>query len=114
MRIKIGYNIALRLPFPTAVIYVLHVHPSRSKDLDRPENFRLEPELPIEEYIDGFGNHCGRVNPPAGVVRFLNEAVIRDPGELDVYAPEAAQHDVRELPLETLLFLLPSRYCEGR
>ena len=112
MRIRIGYNIALRLPFPTAVIYVLHVHPSRSKDLDRPENFRIEPELPIEEYIDGFGNHCGRVNPPAGVVRFLNEAVIRDPGELDIYAPEAAQHDVRELPLETLSFLLPSRYCE--
>ena len=112
MRIRIGYNIALRLPFPTAVIYVLHVHPSRSKDLDQPENFRIEPELPIEEYIDGFGNHCGRVNPPAGVVRFLNEALVRDPGELDVYAPEAAQHDVRELPLETLLFLLPSRYCE--
>ena len=112
MRIRIGYNIALRLPFPTAVIYVLHVHPSRSQDLDQPENFRIEPELPIEEYIDGFGNHCGRVNPPAGVVRFLNEALVRDPGELDVYAPEAAQHDVRELPLETLLFLLPSRYCE--
>jgi transglutaminase-like putative cysteine protease len=112
MLIRIGYNIALRLPFPTAVIYVLHVHPSRSDDLDQPENFRIEPEFPIEEYLDRFGNRCGRVNPPAGVVRFLNEAVIRDPGELDVYAPEADQHDVRELPLETLLFLLPSRYCE--
>ena len=107
---------ATTLPFvslsPTAVIYVLHVHPSRSDDLDQPENFRIEPELPIAEYLDGFGNRCGRVNPPAGVVRFLNEAVIRNPGELDVYAPEAAQHDVRELPLETLSFLLPSRYCE--
>ena len=112
MLIRIGYNIALRLPFPTAVIYVLHVHPSRSDDLDQPENFRIEPELPVEEYVDGFGNHCGRVNPPGGVVRFLNEAVIRDSGELDVYTQEAAQHDVRELPLETLLFLLPSRYCE--
>ena len=26
MLIKIGYDIALRLPFPTAAIYVLHVH----------------------------------------------------------------------------------------
>lgn len=112
MLIKIGYDIALRLPFPTAVIYVLHVHPSRAEDLERPENFLIEPELPIEEYLDGFGNHCGRVNPSAGVVRFLNDAIIRDPGELDVYAPEAAQHDVRQLPLETLLFILPSRYCE--
>src|SRR5262249_4348824 len=33
MQIKIGYDIALRLPAPTAVIYVLHVHPSRAGDL---------------------------------------------------------------------------------
>ena len=112
MQIKIGYDIAFRLPAPTAVIYVLRVHPSRSGDLVSPENFRVEPELPVEEYIDGFGNHCGRVNSPGGVIRFLNDAIIRDPGERDVYAPDAIQHDVRELPVETLSSLLPSRYCE--
>jgi hypothetical protein len=46
----------------------------------------------------GFGDHCGRVNAPAGVIRFLNDAIIRDPGELDAYAPEAPQLDVRETP----------------
>jgi transglutaminase-like putative cysteine protease len=112
MQIKIGYDIAFRLPAPTAVIYVLRVHPSRSGDLVSPENFRVEPELPVEEYIDGFGNHCGRVNSAGGVIRFLNDAIIRDPGERDVYAPDAIQHDVRELPVETLSSLLPSRYCE--
>jgi transglutaminase-like putative cysteine protease len=112
MVIRIGYDIALRLPFPTAVIYVLHVHPSRKGDLVRPEDFRIKPELSVEEYFDGFGNHCGRVNCPAGVIRFLNDAIIRDPGTLDSYAPDAPQHDVRELPLGTLSFVLPSRYCE--
>jgi transglutaminase-like putative cysteine protease len=112
MLIKIGYNIALRLSVPTAVIFVLRVHPTRSADLVAPERFWVEPELPVEEYFDGFGNHCGRVNSPAGVVRFLNEAVIRDPGTLDVYEPDARQHDVRELPVETISFLLPSRYCD--
>jgi hypothetical protein len=100
MVIRIGYDIALRLPFPTAVIYVLHVHPARRGDLVKPEDFRIKPELSVEEYFDGFGNHCGRVNCPAGVVRFLNDAIIRDPGTLDSYTPEAPQHDVRELPLE--------------
>ena len=33
MLIRLGYDIALRLPFPTAVIYVLHVHPERKGDL---------------------------------------------------------------------------------
>src|SRR6476659_10231799 len=112
MLIRIGYDIALRITAPTAVVYVLHVHPSRKGDLVSAEKFRLDPELPVEEYIDGFGNHCGRVNSPGGVIRFLNEAVIRDPGELDTYAPDAPQHDVRELPVETLTFVLPSRYCE--
>src|SRR6516164_9709362 len=86
MLIRLGYDIALRLPFPTAVIYVLHVHPARKGDLVGSEDFRIEPELSVEEYFDGFGNHCGRVNSPAGVIRFLNHAIIRDPGTLDSYA----------------------------
>jgi transglutaminase-like putative cysteine protease len=112
MLIRIGYDIALRLSNPTAVIYVLRLHPSRNGDLLEPENFRVEPDLPIEEYTDVFGNVCGRVNCPAGVIRFLNDATVRDSGQLDAYVPDALQHDVRDLPVETLAFLLPSRYCE--
>jgi len=112
MLIRIGYDIALRLPAPTTIVYVLHVHPSRAGDLLKSENFRTEPELPVEEYVDGFGNLCGRINCPPGVIRFLNDAIVRDPGELDAYVPDAPQHEVGDLPVETLAFLLPSRYCE--
>src|SRR6516162_309014 len=51
MLIRLGYDIALRLPFPTAVIYVLHVHPARKGDLVGSEDFRIEPELSVEEYF---------------------------------------------------------------
>ena len=112
MLIKIGYDIALSLPFPTAVIYLLRVHPEREPDLTGDEFFRIEPEAPMTHYYDTFGNHCGRVSAPAGTIRFLNEAVIRDSGQPDASAPDAVQHDVRDLPVETLQFLLPSRYCE--
>jgi transglutaminase-like putative cysteine protease len=112
MLIKIGYDITIRLFAPTAVIYFLRVHPCRSGDLLLPENFRIQPELPLEEYRDQFGNLCGRLNAPAGDIRFRNEAVIRDTGELDAYVPDAIQHHVQDLPVGTLLFLLPSRYCE--
>jgi transglutaminase-like putative cysteine protease len=110
--IKLGYNIALGLSAPTAVIYVLHVHSSRTADLVTPETFRIEPSLRVEEYFDGFGNRCGRVNAPAGIIRFLNDTVIRDSGEPDPSVPNASQHDVTSLPLDTLAFILPSRYCE--
>src|SRR5260370_39914718 len=111
--IKLGYNIALGLSAPTAVIYVLHVHPSRTSDLVTPETFRIEPSLRVEEYFDGYGNHCGRVNAPAGVIRFLNDTIIRDSGELDPSVPNAIPHEVTSLPLDTLAFVLPSRYCEA-
>ncbi len=112
MLIKIGFDIALRIPLPTAIVYVLNVHPSREKDLVAPELFQIDPGLGIVEYLDSFGNRCGRVNVPAGVVRFQNSALIRDSGALDPSVPDASQEDIRELPVETLHFLLPSRYCE--
>ena len=112
MLIKIGYDIALRFPISTAVIHLLHVHPSRRSDLVEPERFSTEPALPVEEYYDGFGNHRGRLCAPAGTVRFLSEAVIRDSGVPDAYAPNAAQLDICEIPAAALAFLLPSRYCE--
>ena len=110
--IKLGYDIVLGLPAATTIVYVLRVHPSRTSDLVAPENFRIEPSLPVEEYLDGFGNRCGRVNAPAGNIRFLSEAVIRNSGELDPCVPSEPQNEVTSLPLETLAFVLPSRYCE--
>jgi transglutaminase-like putative cysteine protease len=47
-----------------------------------------------------------------GNIRFINEAVIRDLGEPDPCFPAELQNDVTSLPLETLAFVLPSRYCE--
>ena len=97
-----------------ALIYLLRVHPSRRDDLVAPENLRISGGLQPEEYIDCFGNHCGRVNVPLGMttVRLTNDALIRDSGELDEINPDARQHDPTELPFSTLQFLLPSRYCE--
>jgi len=112
MLIKIGYDIALKFPFPTTLIHLLHVHPSRRSDLLEPERLETDPDLPVEEYYDSFGNLRGRISAPAGPLRIFSEAIIRDSGELDVYAPEAEQSDVRELPVPLLGFLLPSRYCE--
>ena len=61
---------------------------------------------------DRFGNLRGRLLAPPGRLRFTNEAVIRDSGQLDAYAPEATQLEASEIPTDLLEFLLPSRYCE--
>jgi transglutaminase-like putative cysteine protease len=114
MFIRIGFDIELSVSSPTALIYLLHVHPSRRPDLLAPEVVDVGPGLAADEYLDGFGNLCGRVNAPTGVerVRLRSESVIRDFGQLDPLDAFAWQHDPTQLPLETLQFLLPSRYCE--
>ncbi|MBH2020428.1 transglutaminase-like domain-containing protein [Polaromonas sp.] len=114
MYIKIGFDIHLAITSPMALIYVLHVHPSRQGDLLAPEVVMVQPSLLVDEYLDGFGNLCGRVNAPAGVseVWFQSESIIRDSGLPDEVNWSAWQHDPTELPPETLQFLLPSRYCE--
>ncbi|MGZ5248635.1 MAG: transglutaminase-like domain-containing protein [Caldimonas sp.] len=114
MLIRIGFDIELSLATPMALIYLLHVHPSRRDDLVAPESVHVSGDLQAEEYLDSFGNHCGRVNVPLGMgrVRLTNNALIRDSGELDEVDLAARQHDPTELPFSTLQFLLPSRYCE--
>ena len=114
MLIRIGYDIELSVVTPMALIYLLRVHPSRRDDLVSPEPVQVSGGLVPEEYLDSFGNHCGRVNVPVGMstVRITNEALIRDSGELDEEDPGARQRDPTELPFSTLQFLLPSRYCE--
>jgi hypothetical protein len=45
-------------------------------------------------------------------MRLSADGVVRDTGLPDVVAPSALQHAVEDLPAETLVFLLGSRYCE--
>jgi len=114
MFIQIGFDIELSVAAPTALVYLLHVHPSRRDDLVAPEDFTITPALAPQEYVDAFGNHCGRIAIPASVtsVRFTNRALIRDSGRPDPVSLDAVQHAPAELPMATLQFLLPSRYCE--
>lgn len=110
--IRIGYEIVLRLFNASPVVFLLRVHPSRRSLLVAPEDFHIEPDLPVQYYRDSFGNHCGRLSAPPARIRFRNHAVVRDSGEPDVFAPEAEEEIVCQMPSAALTFLLPSRYCE--
>ncbi|HMB95033.1 MAG TPA: transglutaminase family protein [Tepidisphaeraceae bacterium] len=112
MLIKTGYELVFDLPAPAAMLLMLYVHPQRAKDLVQPEKIRLEPDLPIHDFIDGFGNRAGRIFAPAGRLRIYNDILVNDSGLHDEVINGAIQHPIDELPPETLQFLLGSRYCE--
>jgi transglutaminase-like putative cysteine protease len=112
--IEIGFDLALSISSPNAVIFILNVHPDRAHDVLSGDAIIVEPGLPLTDYVDAFGNRCGRVNVPSGVtqVRLRNTAVVRDSGLPDAQDWYAVQHAPQDLPAEALQFLLPSRYCE--
>ncbi len=91
----------------------LNVHPSREADLVSPDVVRVTPDLPMESYIDEFGNKVTWVEAPPGLVTFANDFSIRDSGEPDETPEDAPLTPVKELPSEALVFLLPSRYCDS-
>ena len=49
---------------------------------------------------------------PSGRLSLSTEAVVRDTGEPDMVAPSAGEYAIADLPPDTLMFLLGSRYCE--
>jgi transglutaminase-like putative cysteine protease len=112
MLIRAGYEIGFKFDAPAAMTFLLHVLPSRAKDLRTPDELTIDPPVPVTDFIDCFGNRCSRIVAPAGLIRVSNDFVIEDSGLLPPVFPDAVQHPVEELPPECLQFLLPSRYCE--
>jgi transglutaminase-like putative cysteine protease len=112
MLIRLGYDIEFSVPSPTPIIALLHVYPPRAADLREPDELLTEPSVAIEEYIDSFGNRCSRILAQPGSIRLYSSTLIQDAGLEDPVLPNARQHDVQDLPAETLQFLLASRYCE--
>lgn len=112
MRIQVGYELVYECVQPTPMVLMLNVHFTRVSDLVTPDYIITSPPVPMQAYRDGFGNWCSRIVAPAGQIRISTTAVINDSGLLDVVEPHAVQHAVEDLPAETLVFLLGSRYCE--
>jgi transglutaminase-like putative cysteine protease len=112
MLIQTGFEIALTFPQPTAVVLTLRVHPSRESSLQAPEQFEIDPPAERGEYTDGFGNRCSRVFVTSGRLVARSSAIVEDSGEPDPQNWTASLHPVQDLPDDTLLFLLASRYCE--
>ena len=112
MQIRVGFDLTYDCPQPTPMIVHLNVHFSRASDLVRPDLLRTVPSVPTSAYRDSFGNWVTRLVAPAGRMRLTTDTVVMDSGLPDPSHPELKQHPVQDLPSETLIFLLGSRYCE--
>ncbi len=113
MKLRIGYELRYAFPQPTPMLLMLNVHFTRISDLMQPDHIVVTPSVPISGYRDGFGNWCTRVVAPAGKVVFTTNAIIVDSGRYDPVVLSASQVPVEQLPQETIVFLLASRFCDS-
>jgi transglutaminase-like putative cysteine protease len=112
MKIRVGYEMIYDFPQTTPLQMVLGTHFTRASDVIVADSLTTDPSVPVFPYRDGFGNWCSRIVAPPGRMRLTGDGLVRDSGLPDELAISAPQHAVEDLPAETLVYLLGSRYCE--
>ena len=117
MRIKSEYEIHFELQKPTPVVSMLQLHPSVMGRMVEPEvrsvtSSGAEGALPVEEYVDSFGNRCARFVAPEGMLELRGSSLVEASECPDPQGVGLPLTPVEALPHEALLYLLPSRYCE--
>lgn len=113
MYIRIGYEIVIDCKVETVLILALSPHSSVTARIVGSASVNTQPELSTETFLDGFGNRLTRLRAPVGPLTLWSDCMVENDGQPDVFDWTAQQHDVGDLPPETLQFLTASRYCDS-
>lgn len=94
------------------MLLMLNIHYSHAHQLVKPDFLVVTPQVMIQPYRDGFGNWCSRLEALPGRTTISTTAIVRASTTFEQLVPTARQHPIWELPEDTLVYLLASRYCE--
>ena len=78
MLIRLGYDMEFETRADVPMVTLLKVHPSRESDLREPDELRTDPFVPVENFLDRFGNRGSRLVAPTGRIRLHNSTLIED------------------------------------
>ncbi|MFC3169768.1 MULTISPECIES: transglutaminase-like domain-containing protein [Paracoccus] len=112
MRIRIGYEMTIETAQETPLISLTTPEAARHRDYVFPEDFRTTPSVPVQSYVDRYGNICRRMVAPAGRFTLFDDITVNDPGLRDESDVNAREWPVEALPTDVLGFLTASRYVE--
>ncbi|TCR64601.1 transglutaminase family protein [Bosea sp. BK604] len=117
MKIRVGYRIEIVTSVPTPALVLLDPHPSRDADKVYSGKRAVKSladgsDVPVAEYVDGFGNRCRRLVVPTAGAAFERDLIMRDSGEADHFDRNAKEVFPGDLPSEVFEYMLSSRYCE--
>ena len=96
MRVRVGCEFSYESE--AAVPMLMLVRPQPTDNRIEYESRWTDPELPIREYLDVFGNTCWRFVAPGGELRIRYDALVAISEEPDLVEPNAPLIRVEELP----------------
>jgi transglutaminase-like putative cysteine protease len=111
MKLKIGCELDYYSFGNTPLITMLRLRREHEQSIES-ELLTTYPTVPITEYLDLYGNYCQRFVIPEGSFKISIASIVEvsDNVNVNIYAE---LDDIDKLPQDTLIYLLPSRYCES-
>lgn len=112
MKFNLGCQLNYKITQPSTLVFNISV---LNNDYQRilQENLQIDPEINYDEYSDPYAeNRYFRVNAPPGKLEVSYQATV----ELSHFyeKPDAIPEVLpADLPLDTLHYLYPSRYCQS-
>lgn len=110
MQVRVGCEFVQDAEFPTHS--VLQVEPRPDGDFSvASAQWDLLTSEASRRYLDGFGNVCRRLTVPAGTSTIRYDALVQVPAVADAADSSVDEVAPENLPDDTLVYTLPSRYC---
>jgi len=111
MKLGVSCNLHFQLDAPTVLILMLRPLNGVQQWITK-SSYVVEPDVPIIESKDNYGNSCQRLVAPPGEFIINTSAEVITTEYIDS-APGAHFIEIQNLPYQILPYLLPSRYCES-
>jgi transglutaminase-like putative cysteine protease len=109
-RVSVGCEFTYESDVATPAIF--QVQPSEPSALTRrSQAWSSTPDMSLRGYTDLYGNPCTRVVLPAGWSTLRYQAEVDVPDSAEDANESAREVPAHELPDDTLIYTLPSRYC---
>ncbi|MBK8462729.1 MAG: transglutaminase family protein [Nigerium sp.] len=108
-RLRLGCEFDHIAPAPTPAAFV--VRPADTPIVS--ELWASDPALDRHTFVDLHGNEVWRMMLPAGESLVSYYAVVEVPDEVDERDLTLPVHTPEDLPDDTLIYTLPSRYCQS-
>ena len=109
MKLKASCTMTLSAPTDCPLVAMLRPRSGQAQRMVS-SGYTLQPSVPVNHYVDIYGNLCQRLIVPQGTMHMAFEVTMEVEADIAV-APDAPSTPIHLLPDDVLLYLLQSRYC---